>query len=155
MLLYRNASAKTQRDIALLTAKDGITFAPTLLHPWSVAACPMSSGALLSTQNSTAAAWETDGKIYYIKLATKPTHSAPTPISDGNSRHPALATNSKGQTLVSWSVGTGWLRGGELRWIIVGSDGNSTSVNGSVKGLPVWSHTAVFPAGTEDFVVLY
>jgi hypothetical protein len=98
--------------MALLMSRDGgRTFSHRLLDPWAVAACPMSSGALVRESNATRAAWETDGTILTARVGET---SKPLAVSTGKARHPALAVNANGETLVSWSVGTGWKRGGEL-----------------------------------------
>jgi hypothetical protein len=151
LLFYRTASSKSQRDMSLLSAGDGVHFSQQLTHAWPVGACPMSSAALVACKKSVLAAWETDGRIFYANPALK---TPPIALSEGKTRHPAMAVNAAGETIVCWSIGTGWQRGGELAWRVMATDGTPTEQKGTAKDVPVWSHTAAF-AQAADFVVLH
>lgn len=150
--LYRAARSKTQRDITVLSSRDsGTTFTPRIIGPWAINACPMSSANLVPVGGRTRAAWEAEGKIYSALLdATSPALL----ISNDPGRHPALAVNNHGETLVVWSIGTGWQRGGSLAWRKIDASGHLTEVQGKTEGVPVWDFTAVYAEG-EDFVVMY
>jgi len=151
--LYRAARNRSQRDMTLLTsAGGGATFAHATLHPWSVSICPMSSAALLVTPKGIRGAWETDGKIFTALLAA--TTPAPAEISAGKAKHPALAVNSRGETLVACDIGTGWNRGGELAWTILDPAGQPTAQRGKAGGVPVWSHVAAYAEPSGDFILL-
>lgn len=152
LTLYRNASAPNQRDMTLLTSRDGEAFTQRILHPWPIAACPMSSAALIAGPKTARAAWETNATIY---TATLDEAADPLALSKSEARHPALAVNARGETLVAWSLGTGWQRGGELAWVILDAAGKLTDRRGAAPDVPVWSHTAVFANAAGDFVVLH
>jgi hypothetical protein len=152
LTLYRNASSATQRDMILLSSREVPAFSPAMLHPWSIAACPMSSAALISSQKSTRAAWESDGMIYSALLAEKP---QPLALSRSKARHPSLAVNNRGETLVAWSVGTGWQRGGKAEWTILDTTGRPSEIQNKAVEVPVWSHTAAFATAAGDFVILH
>jgi hypothetical protein len=62
--------------------------------------------------------------------------------------------NAHGETLVTWSIGTGWQRGGSLAWRKIETGGRLTEVQGRTEGVPVWDFTATYAEG-EDFVVMY
>ena len=152
--LYRAARTTAQRDMTLLASTDrGATFRHETLHPWSTAMCPMSSADLLASPQGVRAAWETDGKIFSALL----TNAAPAPfeISAGKAKHPAMAVNAKGETLMAWVTGTGWNRGGELAWRILDSTGEPTAQRGSAGGVPVWSFVAAYAEPGGDFVILH
>ena len=152
--LYRAARSKAQRDMTLLKSTDsGATFGHETLHPWSVTMCPMSSAALVPTTTGVRAAWETDGKIFSTVL-TGPS-PAPAEIAAGKAKHPAIAVNSRGETLVAWDTGTGWNRGGELAWTILDPAGKPSTQRGSGGAVPVWSHTAAYAEPNGDFVILH
>ena len=152
-MLYRNASAQAQRDMILLTSPDGeAAFTPRLLHPWPIAACPMSSAAIIGGSGTMRSAWETNATIYTALLDGR---TDPVALSKGPARHPALAVNSRKETLLSWSLGTAWQRGGELGWVVLDSAGKPTDKRGSAPGVPVWSYTAAFANATGDFVILH
>jgi len=152
--LYRAARDKSQRDMTLLTSTDSATtFSHDILHPWSVNQCPMSSAALLPTAKGIRAAWETDGKIFSTLVAGA--KAAPAEIASGQTKHPAVAVNTRGETLVAWDIGTGWNKGGELAWTILDANGQSTPQRGKGGAVPVWSHVAAFSEPSGDFVVLH
>ena len=151
--LYRAARNVAQRDMTLLSSRDGgQTFSHQTLHPWAVGACPMSSTTMTDTGKGTRAAWETDGVIFSSMLGGG---FSPQSIASGKARHPALAVNRRDETLVVWSVGTGWQRGGTLAWCILGADGKPTAQRGTAPGVPVWSFPAVFATPDNDFVILH
>jgi hypothetical protein len=136
----------------LLSSREVPAFSPAMLHPWSIATCPMSSAALISSQKSTRAAWESDGMIYSALLAEKP---QPLALSRSKARHPSLAVNNRGETLVAWSVGTGWQRGGKAEWTILDTTGRPSEIQDKAVEVPVWSHTAAFATAAGDFVILH
>jgi hypothetical protein len=139
--------------MTLLTSSDGgLTFNSRMVHPWPIAACPMSSATIAPGGPVPRAAWETNSVIYTALLTEK---SEPLAVSSGQARHPAVAVNARGETLVSWSIGTGWQRGGELGWTILDSSGKLSGQRGKSPGVPVWSHTATFALANGDFVVLH
>ena len=151
--LYRAARSMTQRDITLASSRDdGGSFTQQTLHPWSIGACPMSSAAIISSDGRTRAAWETEGKIYSSTIGET---FSPQLISERAGRHPALATNAKGETLVAWSVGTGWQKGGTLAWRMLDASGRPAPESGKGDGVPVWSHTAAFATQDNDFIILH
>lgn len=148
--LYRAAREPGQRDMTVLSSKDGGgAFQHRIIGPWAVNACPMSSASVIATGSRLRGAWETDGAIHTAILDG----SSPA-IAVHKGRHPALATNSKGETLIAWSIGTGWQKGGRLGWTVLDAGGGLTSQHGSQPGIPVWGCAAAFAEG-EDFVILF
>jgi hypothetical protein len=75
---------------------------------------PLSSMAFAQAASHIRGAWETGGQVYFEDL----TESTAVPISaPGESKghkHPRLATEPDGMTLLVWAKGTGWARGGSL-----------------------------------------
>jgi hypothetical protein len=151
MTLYRAARKPDQRDVTLAVSKDGgATFTHRVVGPWAIAACPMSSMAFASQGSTLYGAWEAEGKVYAAKLDAQ---SAA--IEVGNKgRHPAIAINPRGETLVTWSIGTGWQKGGDLAWTVLDAKGQRTERHGREKGVPVWDFSVVFAEG-DDFVILF
>ena len=70
-MVYRAATATGNRDTTLLGSNDqGKTFQTTLLGPWRVATCPMSTMALAQgPEEGLIAMWETQGQVYRSELA--------------------------------------------------------------------------------------
>ena len=153
--LYRSAKQVTQRDITLLSSRDGgTTFTQLMLHPWATGMCPMSSASITMSGKTTLAAWETEGRIFAAPLPGG-TYNTAQPVSGTNAKHPAMASNARGETVVAWSVGTGWQRGGGLAWAVLDSSGKPTKQHGEAPGVPVWSHTAAYATPDNDFVILH
>jgi hypothetical protein len=159
-LLYRSAREKINRDMYLLVSKDqGRTFAGERLAKWSIASCPMSSEAFAENPRAVLAAWETAGQIYIAQIDRKTGKASQPNAAPGgseNRKHPALAVNRQGQTLVAWTEGTGWERGGALAWQVYGPTGKPTTIKGRADGgIPVWSFAGIFPQPDGSFLILH
>jgi hypothetical protein len=112
----------------------------------------MSTMALVQGYNGVFAAWETDGQIYFADRkpgTTTFTEPQAAPGNGGARKHPALAINARGETLLAWTEGTGWEKGGALAWQVFDKNGKPTSARGRVDGgIPVWGlPTAVVADG--------
>lgn len=157
--LYRAASGKVNRDMILLTSKDqGEQFQATSLQPWRVAVCPMSSEALVEGPSGVVAAWETMGQVAFAKIDPQ-TRDVTTPIAppgEGQRKHPALAVNAQGETLLVWAEGTGWQRGGALVWRIFDAAGQATRESGRIEGgIPVWGLPTAVARPDGGFTVIH
>ncbi len=121
--LYRSATENVHRDIYLLRSADtGRTFSAARLHPWDINACPMSGMAFIESHNEVLGAWETQTQVYFTPVshgidAAKAAAMAP-PGDNPKRKHPALARNGRGETLLAWVEGSGWQRRGTLGWQI-------------------------------------
>lgn len=157
LVLYRQAHEMTHRGMNLLVV-DANGDHPTTrsLEDWNIASCPMSTSVVLPGKNRSRLAWETQGAISTVELDAQgnPIGKPITVSSAPSSKHPAMATNAQGETLIAWTEGTGWQRGGKLVWIVLDSRGQPTRQKGQQAGIPVWGHPAVLPSET-DFVILY
>ena len=114
--------------------------------------------ALVEGPGGVVAAWETDGQIYFATRKAgaagfSEPQAAPGP---GNKRkHPAIAVNARGETLLAWTEGTDWQKGGALAWQVFGKDGQPTAQKGRVEdGIPVWGLPAVV-ATNGDFTIIH
>jgi hypothetical protein len=153
--LYRSATGNVHRDIYLLKSKDeGRSFQGSMLHPWEINACPMSSMSFAETAGTAVAAWETGGQVLYAKVAARPKPIA-APGEGKGRKHPTLAMNSQGQTLLVWTEGTGWQRGGSLAWQMFDRSGNPLGEKGSVPSVPTWSFGAVAARPDGTFTIIY
>jgi len=153
-VLFRSATAKVNRDMYLLASRDqGKSFQSTLLHKWQVNSCTMSSEAFAEGPAGVLAAWETEKQVYFARLAPGSAQAGPpvaAPGTGNNRKHPTLATNAQGETLLAWTEGTGWAQGGALAWCVFDRDGKPTNVSGrQAGGIPVWSlpSAVALPAG--------
>ena len=150
-VLYRAAPTPNERGMTLITQKAGRTTL-TKLDDWRIAACPMSSASLLPTAQTVRAAWENDGQII-TRLMGDPAASAQK-TGPKSAKHPALAQNSKGQTLITSVIGSGWSKAGSLHWELLDAQGRSTG-SGEGEKLPVWSYAAAYANPDGSFVILH
>jgi hypothetical protein len=156
-LLYRGARATVHRDMYLLTSRNqGKTFEAVNIQPWQIAACPMSTVSLTSQNGRVQLAWETQGQVYFASVDTRQmTVGAPVPAPGkaAGRKHPAIANLPNGQTLLVWTEGTGWKRGGALSWQIFDDAGSPILTAGGSPNLPVWDFAAAV-SQNHRFVVI-
>lgn len=153
--LYRSATQGVHRDIHLLSSGDhGKTFSDRQLHPWNLNACPMSSMAFAEAHGEVDAAWETAGQVYFENVANPAAKPISAPDPSKGHKHPRLAITPDGETLMVWTEGTGWGRGGSIAWQTYDSMGVPLAEKGVVGGLPPWSFGAAV-ATPHGFLVFY
>jgi hypothetical protein len=159
-ILYRSATGGVDRDIYLLTSKDrGVSFRSTQVHQWRVESCPMSTAAFgQGGDNSVMAAWETKGEVYFTKVdsvSLKPSQPIPAPGETLKRRHPAIARNNRGETLLIWTEGMIWKSGGALAWQVYDRDGKPTGEKGRIDGVPAWSLITTYARSDGGFSIVY
>jgi hypothetical protein len=159
-VLYRGAREEVHRDMYLLISTDkGEQFQGEKVHEWQVNICPMSSETFAESAGVVVAAWETDGQVYFSRIA-QDTGKRSAPVAaprDGKGRkHPAVAVNSRGDTLLAWTEGMGWQRGGTLAWQVFDKAGKPAGpIERAAPGVPVWSLVAAFARPDGGFTVVY
>jgi len=158
-LLYRAATEEVNRDIYLLSSQDrGQSFQGVRLHNWKINACPMSSASITQGAEKVLAAWETEGQVYFTQLAatlSKPSGPIAAPGATGKRKHPAIVGNARGETMLVWTEGMGWQKGGSLAWQIFDRDGKTAAVKGEAPGVPVWSLPTAVALANGDFAIIY
>lgn len=159
--LYRAARDGTHRDTFLARSTDnGETFAAVDLHPWDQNACPMSTYALASDPagGSIAAAWETGGQVFWTRIEPRTGKTSGVFAAGGterNQKHPALAINRNGETLLVWTEGSSWNKGGSIAWQSFDQNGRAVSDRGHAPGVPAWGLAAAYSRRDGTFVILY
>jgi len=78
-----------------------------------------------------------------------------TPAGETARKHPLAVANDKGETLLVWTEGTAWAKGGKVAWQLFASDGRPTSNVRYAEGVPEWSLATAFVKPTGDFVIVY
>ena len=156
-VLFRAARSMMQRDMVLLgSAEHAESFKEVLSDPWVVGMCPMSSASLTGLAAGAGAAWETAGRIRLARFGDQQANAKARDIGPlTGAKHPRLASNSRGETLVVWTVGTGWQRGGSFGWQVLAATGEPTAEKGERDGIPVWSFAAPYARPDGKFVILH
>jgi hypothetical protein len=157
--LYRTADHMTQRDMTLLRVDEKTGKKESRdVGPMQSAVCVMSTSAFApGPGESVLAAWEDKGQIEWADLrgaASAPAQTAPGRAN--NRKHPALACNAAGQTLLAWAEGTGWNKGGAVEWQLFDRQGQPLKGGaGRAQGLPAWGAPTAFARADGTFVVVY
>lgn len=158
-ILYRTATALIHRDMQLLISEDhGHSFSGRRIAKWTIDACPMSTASICQGGSNVFAAWETSGDVYYDQVHPPPLEITTARVpsgSPGDRKHPAVAANGKGETLLAWTEGTAWGRGGSVAWQLFDRHGLALGRRGRAPGLPVWDLVAAFALPDGGFTVVY
>jgi len=153
--LYRSATENVHRDIYLLTDPRGSrVFEGRKLDTWNINACPMSSMDFAQAGNKVVGAWETGGHVYFENLTAATAERIAAPEGVQNQKHPRLAIAPDGETLMAWTEGTGWNRGGSLAWQLYDRAGKPLGNKSTQAGVSTWSFGAVV-AKPQGFLVIY
>ncbi|MEP6943335.1 MAG: sialidase family protein [Betaproteobacteria bacterium] len=155
--LYRSAS-DTNRDMYFISSRDkGRTFQSTKIADWAINACPLTTAYLEETGAGVLSAWESQAQVYFSRVnpgTLLPADPVAAPGPAGGRKYPAVAA-SNGETILAWTEGMGWSKGGAVAWQVYDSSGRPTGDKGRVDGVPAWSLVAVFPRGAGGFTILY
>jgi hypothetical protein len=157
-LLYRSAREIVHRDMYLLISRDrGKTFKAVDLHPWQIGACPMSTVSLALANGRVLLSWETEKQVYFASLDLRTgvigEPIAPALGADRNRKHPAIARNERGEILLAWTEGTGWKKGGALKWQLFDSHARPLTPGDEEAVVPAWG-LATAVTVRDKFVVI-
>jgi hypothetical protein len=157
LALYRSATQNIHRDNYLLSSSDrGKSFQGSMIHPWEINACPMSSMSFVENSGVTLAAWETAGQVFFGRIDGASVPKVVSAPGEAKGRkHPKVALNSRGESILAWTEGTGWQRGGSLAWQVYDRKGNPLGEKGSAPAVATWSFAAVAARPDGTFVILY
>ncbi len=158
-LLYRAATDMVDRDMYLLSSDNkGRSFRGQRLHQWKLDTCPMSSAVLAESSGRMLAAWETMGQVYYAGInqaASTPVNPVSAPGEGKARKHPAVAVNAEGETILVWTEGMGWKKGGSLAWQVFDRSGKPAGEKGTAEGVPVWSLPTAVAVPGGGFTIIY
>lgn len=156
-VLFRAAHEMVHRDMYLLKSQDhGNTFRGSDVSPWTVGYCVMSTEAFARGSNGLLAAWETEKRVHFGRIPEDHTQlSDSVSVVGTNQKYPSLAESRQGTTLLAWTEGMGWKRGGSLHWQLFNRSGQFVGEAGSTDGVPVWSLVASYARADGSFVIFY
>jgi len=148
-LVFRAAFTALDRDILWLRSDNqGKTFTVVQRDAWKIGQCPMSTAWLQAGW----AAWEANGKVKFARLDGSKTFS---PAGEVKRKHPVAVTAPDGSTLLLWTEGTGWNKGGAVSWQVIGKDGQADGPVQKREGLPVWGLATAWASAQTGWTVLY
>jgi len=156
--LYRGEVSLVTRDIYLVSTDMSAKRPQSeMVAATRSSICLMSTSALARGLRGVVGAWETADQVQWGIIDPKSgAMSEPITAAGAGSKHPALAVDAKGNTLIAWAQGTGWNKGGSVGWQAYDAAGTPIpGTSGHVDGLPVWSKPAAFARPDGGFVVLY
>jgi hypothetical protein len=157
--LFRSATEIVHRDMFLISSHDhGQTFHGGDISNWNVGYCVMSSESLAQRGAVVLAGWETEKQVFFAPINTATgsiSEATPAPGIGGNRKYPALAINSRNETLFAWTEGMGWKKGGAVSWQVFDNAGRPLGPVGHADGVPVWSFVSVFAAPDGTFRIVY
>lgn len=157
-ILFRAALDEMNRDALLLVSrKPGAEFETAYADKWKVGTCPMSSATLTEAEGGALAAWETAGQVYWTTVKAQDLTVSP-PISPSGKairKHPVAVRNKQGETLLVWTEGTSWAKGGTVAWQVYSREGKATPEMGRAEGVPTWSLATACPIGGGQFFIVY
>jgi hypothetical protein len=157
-LLYRAASNEVERGMSLLAAPTrGEPFQLLGLSQWRLSTCPMSSATMTEAGGSVLAAWESQDQVWFCTVARNPLRVGATvhPVGDAPRKHPSIARNRAGETLLAWTEGTGWEKGGAVVWQCFDQAGSPLGQAERREGVPVWSLASAVALPEGGFIIFY
>ncbi len=157
-LLYRAASGGVDRDMMLLASANGTAFSVSDLQGWKLRSCPMSTCAISAAADRVLLAWQTQEQVFFASIAGSaltPGAAQAAPGAAKARKHPAIAGNARGETLLAWTEGTSWNQGGALAWQRYDPAGAPSGAIGRAEGVPAWGLPAVVPRGDAGFTIIY
>ena len=157
-IVFRSATQSVNRDIHVLMSRDyGKSFDIAAVDPWRSGKCVMSTAAVTWHGQTMLAAWETWEQVWMRRFGDSGSDAAiAMPGEAAGRKHPAIAVNDAGETLVAWSEGTGWNKGGAVAWQLFDAAGKPIAhQHGRVNGLRPWSLPAVVATREGNFKLLF
>ena len=153
---YRGAGGNVRRGQRLLTSTDaGRTFSDRLVHPWMLAACPVSTTTLFAGPGGPALAWETEGQVYFAYVDRIDAVRSPPGDPRFRRKNPVVAVNSRGDTLLAWGDGPGFSFGGSLHWQVFDSAGRPAGKPGGGTGTIISGSTSAAVVQDGRFLVVF
>jgi len=153
---YRGAGDNVRRGQRLLTSTDrGRTFSDRLVDPWELGACPVSTTNLFAGPAGLTAAWETQGQVYFADVDRLDALRSPPGQARFRRKNPAVAVDSRGDTLLAWGDGPGFSFGGSLHWQLFDGAGRPVGEPGGGAGTIIGGSTLAAVVQNGRFLVIF
>ena len=153
---YRGAGDNVRRGQRLLTSTDGgRSFFDRLVHPWELAACPVSTTSLFAGPDGLTAAWETRGQVHFADVDRLEAVRAPPGQARFRRKNPVAAVNARGDTLLAWGDGPGFSFGGSLHWQVFDAAGRAVGEPGGGAGTIIEGSTVAAVVQDGRFLLIF
>jgi hypothetical protein len=156
-LLYRATDGESRDMTLLASVNGGKNFKSAVISKWAINGCPMSSSTMAEVSGGILVATEKAGQVSVAQVA--PDSLLPSDVASapgmGKRKHPVVAVNSKGETLLAWTENMGWAKGGSLAWQLYDVNHKPVGEKGRAAGVPTWSLITGFAKANGDFVIVY
>lgn len=154
---YRGAGENVRRGQHLLTSTNGDqAFVDSLIQPWSIGACPVTTTTFARGPDATRVAWETQGQVYFASIDNMADAVSPGGEARFRRKNPVIATNQRGETLLAWGDAPGYRAGGTLNWQFFDADNRPLSEPGpGTDTIPSGSTPAIAVQPDGRFVVMF
>ena len=154
---YRGAGDNIRRGMRLLTSADqGRTFTDQLIQPWDIGACPVATTTLSAGPDGTLVAWETEGQVYFADIEQLDEPVSPPGEAAFRRKNATVAVNDRGDTLLAWGDGPGFMSGGTLHWQLFYDDGRPRGEDGGAgEPIPARSVPTVAVRPNGSFVLVF
>ena len=153
---YRGAGDNVRRGQRLLTSTDlGRSFSDRLVHPWELAACPVSTTNLFAGPGGLTAAWETRGQVHFADVDRLEAVRSPPGKARFRRKNPVAAVNARGDTLLAWGDGPGFSFGGSLHWQVFDAAGRALGEPGGGAGTIIDGSTVAAVVQDGRFLVIF
>ncbi|HEY9719633.1 MAG TPA: hypothetical protein V6C69_19295 [Trichormus sp.] len=154
-VLYRASGAGTARNTNMLISRNGgATFSSECVQEWQSNVCPGTSFSIATASGDVVGAWETKGHLFFAKLADIPLHIKAAP-NGSEQRYPSLSLGRDGSTLLTWTKGAGWQKGGTLQWQAYDHDFHPVGSQGSSGDTPVWSFSSAVALNGNHYAIYF
>ncbi len=153
---YRGAGGNVRRGQRLLTSSDqGRSFSDRLVHPWELAACPVSTTSLFAGPRGLTAAWETRGQVHFADVDRLEAVRAPPGQARFRRKNPVVAVDARGDTLLAWGDGPGFSFGGSLHWQVFDAAGRAVGKPGGGNGTIIGGSTIAAVVQDDRFLIIF
>ncbi len=116
----------------------------------------MSTYSLARGPRGVLGAFESSGQIRFASLGDAELELRDAPGDPGERKHPSIACVADGSTLLAWTEGMGWAKGGALAWQLYDPDGRPVDgASGRRDGVPTWSLVQAVALPGGRFVLFY
>lgn len=161
-VMFRNAAqGGKSRDMTMVTIPSKGDTTSSMIEPWAIATCPVSSCQMTFAGGQPLLTWESGGRVAAARwdVATAKLSKVLRPEAAAGKlqqKHPRTATDVSGRTLLTWVEVGGWGQQPSLGWQLFDAEGAAIKGrSGHIEQIGVWNFAAPICTGDGKFEILY